>query len=95
MGFSVLVRFRKPTLPEKPYFFTSDLAKVLLIDDKQKIVEAIVINCLVKLFTNLSAWLRNSIFYGSCIYFNNASPPSGGEQNTPVGGCLGEGSALG
>jgi uncharacterized protein (TIGR02452 family) len=29
MGFSVSVCFRKPTLPEKPYFFRSSLAKVL------------------------------------------------------------------
>src|SRR6266508_4075697 len=30
MGFSGLVSFRKPTLPEKPYFFTLDLANVLM-----------------------------------------------------------------
>ena len=29
MGFSGLVCFRKPTLPEKPYFFCLDLAMVL------------------------------------------------------------------
>ena len=30
MGFSGLISFRKPTLPEKPYFFSLCLAKVLV-----------------------------------------------------------------
>jgi len=81
MGFSGLVCFRKPTLPEKPYFFSLALAKVLISTLYSSLKESFPPSALVNT-AQLPYWMKRIShavvvvgMEGNQIYLNDPAFP--------------------